>query len=90
MTTGISPFFTNKGYHPNISIHLEREVASEKACEFTINLDELHTALKEQIKTAQSHYQTSADACHTPTPSFLTGSYTVSNVVYLHMALKAM
>ena len=51
-TTGISPFFANKGYHPNISIHPEREVASGKAREFTINLDELHTTLKEQLNPA--------------------------------------
>ena len=75
MTTGISPFFANKGYHPNISVHPERELASRKAQEFAIDLDELHTALKEQIRTAQSHYQTSANACRAPAPSFLTSSH---------------
>ena len=30
-TTGISPFYANKGYHPNISVHPERELASRKA-----------------------------------------------------------
>ena len=75
MTTRISPFYANKGYHLNISVHLERELASGKAHEFTIDLDELHTALKEQIRTAQSHYQASADACHAPAPSFPTGSH---------------
>ena len=74
-TTGISPFYANKGYHLNISVHPERELASGKAWEFSIDLDELHTALKEQIRTAQSHYQTSADACRTPALSFLTGSH---------------
>ena len=74
-TTGISLFYANKGYHPNISIHPERELASRKAWEFAINLDELHTTLKEQIRTAQSCYQTSADACCAPAPSFPTGSH---------------
>ena len=27
-TTGISPFFANKGYHPNLAIHPERDLAS--------------------------------------------------------------
>ena len=27
-TTSITPFFANKGYHPNISIHLEQDLAS--------------------------------------------------------------
>ena len=30
-TTRIFPFYANKGYHPNISVHLERELASGKA-----------------------------------------------------------
>ena len=84
MTTGISPFFTNKGYHPNISIHPEREVASRKARKFTINLDKLHTTLKEQIKTAHSCYQASANACHAPAPSFPTGSYAFMKAQFFH------
>ena len=27
-TTGVSPFFTNKGYHSNITIHPEHDIAS--------------------------------------------------------------
>ena len=27
-TTGVSPFFANKGYHPNITVHPERNIAS--------------------------------------------------------------
>ena len=26
-TTGVSPFFTNKGYHPNITVHPECDIA---------------------------------------------------------------
>ena len=84
MTTGISPFYANKGYHPNISIHPERELASGKAREFAIDLDELHTALKEQIRTAQSHYQALADACHAPAPSFPTSSYAFVKAQFFH------
>ena len=84
MTTGISPFYANKGYHLNISVHPERELASRKAWEFSINLDKLHTTLKEQIRTAQSRYQTSADACRTPTPSFTTGSHAFVKAQFFH------
>jgi hypothetical protein len=52
-TTGVSPFFTNKGYHPNISIHPERDLASQHARDFVIDLDELHTTVREQILLAQ-------------------------------------
>ena len=27
-TTGVTPFFANKGYHPNISVHPEQDLAS--------------------------------------------------------------
>jgi len=27
-TTSVSPFFANKGYHPNITIHSEHDIAS--------------------------------------------------------------
>ena len=84
VTTRISPFYANKGYHPNISIHPERELASRKAWEFAINLDELHTTLKEQIRTAQSHYQALANACCTPAPSFLTSSYAFVKAQFFH------
>jgi hypothetical protein len=40
-TTGISPFFTNKGYHPNISIHPEKELASSCTHDFVTDLDQL-------------------------------------------------
>ena len=83
-TTGISPFSANKGYHPKISVHPERELASGKAWEFSIDLDELHTALKEQIRTAQSHSQTSANTCHARAPSFPTGSHAFVKAQFFH------
>src|SRR3984957_14371833 len=48
-TTGISPFFANKGYHPNITVHPELEVTSAKAKEFAVNLNDLHQELWTQI-----------------------------------------
>ena len=83
-TTGISPFYANKGYHPNISVHPERELASRKAREFTINLDKLYTALKEQIKTAHSCYQASANARCAPAPSLPTSSYAFVKAQFFH------
>ncbi|CDO78129.1 hypothetical protein BN946_scf184860.g1 [Trametes cinnabarina] len=44
-TTGISPFFANKGYNPAISVHPERDLTSARAHEFTVDLDELHSVL---------------------------------------------
>jgi len=41
-TTSITPFFANKGYHLNLTIHPERDLASARTCDFVTNLDELH------------------------------------------------
>ena len=49
-----------------------------------VDLDELHTTLKEQIKMAQLQYQASANACHAPAPSFPTGSYTFMEAQLFH------
>jgi hypothetical protein len=73
-TTGISPFFVNKGYHLNLTVRPKRDLTSSRAQDFAVNLDQLHTALKEQIKSAQSQYQVSADMCRTPAPKFAIGS----------------
>ena len=61
-TTGVSPFFANKGYHPNITVHPERNLSSTQAREYSIDLDSLHQFLCEEMAHAQEHYQGSADA----------------------------
>ena len=57
MTTGVTLFFTNKGYHPNITIYPKWELASAKACEYIVDLDELHTELCSEMAKAQAYYQ---------------------------------
>jgi len=61
-TTGVSLFFANKGYHPNLSIYPDRDIASSHAQDFILNLDELQDTLKEEIAKAQRQYQPSADS----------------------------
>ena len=39
--TSVSPFFTNKGYHPNITVHSKHNIASSQAYNFAIDLNEL-------------------------------------------------
>ena len=60
-TTGVSPFFANKGYHLNITVHPECNIASSRACDFAVDLDELQSTLKAEISTAQQRYQKSAN-----------------------------
>ena len=40
-TTGVSPFFANKGYYLNITVHPEHNIASFWACDFTVDLNKL-------------------------------------------------
>ena len=61
-TTGVSPFFANKRYHPNITVHPERNIASSRAHNFAVDPDELQNTLKAEISIAQQYYQKSANA----------------------------
>ena len=72
-TTGISPFFANKGYHLNITVYPKHNIASFWAHNFTVDLDELQSTLKAEISMAQQHYQKSADVQYSPTPNFKVG-----------------
>ena len=72
-TTGISPFFANKGYHPNLTVHPERDLASSRAKDLIVDLDELHQELKKTIAEAQLRYQGPADAKRAPAPDFVVG-----------------
>jgi len=69
-TTGVSPFFTNKGYYPNITVHPKRDIAFSQACDFAIDLNELQNTLKAKISMAQQRYQKSTDVQYSPVPDF--------------------
>ena len=73
-STGLSPFFANKGYHPNITIHPEYQLASQNAHDFIVNLDELHSVLRDEIARAQSRYKEQADRTRISAPEFPIGS----------------
>ena len=75
-TTGISPFFANKGYHSNLTVHPERDLASSRAKDLVVNLDELHQELKSTIAEAQLRYQGPADTRRAPAPDFTVGKHT--------------
>jgi len=72
-TTGVSPFFANKEYHPNITVHPECNIASSRARNFTIDLNELQSTLKTEISAAQQCYQKSTNAQRSPAPDFKVG-----------------
>lgn len=73
VSTGISPFFANKGYHPNITIHRERDLASIRARDMIVNLDDLNQVLKSEIALAQERYKIHADERRLEPPDFKVG-----------------
>ena len=72
-TTGVSPFFTNKGYHLNITVHPKHDLSSAQAREYAVNLESLHQYLCGEMAAAQKRYQGPADARRLPTPDFKVG-----------------
>ena len=73
-TTGVSPFFANKGYYLNITVHPECDIAFSWACDFTVDLDELQSTLKAEISVAQQYYQKSTDVQCSLVPNFKVGN----------------
>ena len=69
-TTGVSPFFANKGYYPNLIVYPEQDIAFSHARDFIVDLDELQGTLKEEIAKAQRQYQLSADSRWQQLPDF--------------------
>jgi len=82
-TTGVTPFFANKGYHPNISIYLERDLASARARDFVTDLAKLHQELCTAMAEAQECYKISADRNRLPAPDFQIGQMVMVKAKYI-------
>src|SRR5260221_1077255 len=74
-TTGISPFFVNKGYHPRLLTNLLAPSLSSEAQHYMVDLDQLHSQLKVSIAEAQECYQKAADCQWMPSPAFRIGNH---------------
>src|SRR5260221_11623850 len=48
-TTGVSPFFANKGYYPEITSDLQAETSLAEAQAFVADLEHVQAKLKENI-----------------------------------------
>ena len=68
--TKVTPFYANKGYHPNLTVHPERDLTWE----FVTDLDKLHQHLQENMVAAQLQYQGTANTHRLLAPGFLIGS----------------
>ena len=84
-TTGVSLFFANKGYHPNLSVYPEQDITSSHVYDFIIDLDELQGMLKEKIAKAQQQYQPSANSCWQQLLDFQVGQSVFVRSQYFQM-----
>src|SRR5258708_10666591 len=55
--TGVSPFFTNKGYHLEFTADPQVKTSSAKVQAFVADLEHIQAELKENIAQAQERYQ---------------------------------
>src|SRR5258708_343512 len=77
-TTGVSPFFTNKGYHPEITSDPQAETSLAEAQTFVANLECVQAELKENITQAQERYWKNVDKHRVEAPKL-----NISNQAYV-------
>src|SRR5260221_1547226 len=58
---GVSPFFTNKGYHLEFTVDLQADTLLAEAQMFVADLEHTQVESKENITQAQERYQKNAD-----------------------------
>src|SRR5258708_23385880 len=77
-TTGVSPFFANKGYHPELTSDLQAKTSSAEAQAFVADLECIQAELKENITQAQERYQKNVDKHRVEAPEL-----NISNQAYV-------
>jgi hypothetical protein len=82
-STGISPFYANKGYDPLLAINPELNVANTYARDYVVDLHGLHEFLREQITSAQSTYKETADRKRIPHPNIQIGDQVFISTKYI-------
>ena len=83
-TTRVLPFFANKGYHPNLAVHPERDLSSARARKYAVNLELLHEFLCIEMAAAQKCYQGPADTKRSHLPDFKVGDQVFVKAKYFH------
>ena len=72
-TTGVSPFYANKGYHPKMQLQVENNAQVTEAGSFVADLRLVHDNLRKAIENTQRHYQVPADKRRSPAPKIEVG-----------------
>src|SRR6266404_207945 len=74
VTTGVSPFFTNKGYHPEFTVDPQVKTSSAEAQAFMADLECVQAELKENIAQAQERYRKNVDKHRMEAPELKIGN----------------
>src|SRR5258708_39203145 len=72
-TTGVSPFFANKGYHLEITSDPQAKTSSAEAQTFVADLERIQAELKENITQAQERYRKNMDKHRAEAPELNIG-----------------
>src|SRR6266481_1066546 len=73
VTTGVSPFFANKGYHLEFTADPQVETSLAEAQAFVVDLECIQVELKENIAQAQERYQKNVDKHRMEAPELKIG-----------------
>src|SRR5258705_7222084 len=73
-TTGVSPFFTNKGYHPEFTADPQVETSLAKVQAFMADLECIQAELKENIAQAQERNRKNVDKHRMEAPKLKIGN----------------
>src|SRR5258705_1556280 len=73
VTMGVSPFFANKGYHPEFTADPQANTSSAEAQTFVADLEHTQAELKENIAQAQERYWKNADKHRAEAPKLKVG-----------------
>jgi len=73
-TTGVSPFYANKDYHPKIQLQVENDIWIMEVNSFVTDLRLVYDNPKGAIKDAQHCYQIPVDKRKTLVPKIEVGN----------------
>jgi hypothetical protein len=72
-STGISPFYANKGFNPNLTVYPDSEISSVRARDYAVNIADLQLLLKDELKIAQDRFVRSGNQQRSPPPDLKPG-----------------
>jgi hypothetical protein len=73
-STGVLPFFANKGYHLLWNINLDQRLDLVKAWDFAMDLKEVQKNVSKQLQYTWDRYKAYANTNQKPAPNFANGT----------------